>query len=68
MRQIAGLISRRIVCRIREAPSLARGQSVGLARFGSPTDPYLPPPAEIKVRVGQQVRGASSLIAILKDE
>ena len=68
VRQIAGLIARRIVCRIREEQSVARGQRIGLIRFGSRTELYLPPEAEIKVRVGQQVRGASSLIAILKDE
>lgn len=67
VRQITGLIARRIVCRVREGQQLARGQRIGLIRFGSRTELYLPEQAEILVQVGQKVRGAETDVAILKD-
>lgn len=66
MRQIAGLIARRIVCRVREGQGVARGERVGLIRFGSRTELFLPPEAKVKVKVGQKVRGAADIIAILE--
>lgn len=67
VRQIAGLIARRIVCRVREGQNVIRGQRIGLIRFGSRTELYLPADAELKVEVGQKVRGAQTLMAILPD-
>ncbi|MBI3736434.1 phosphatidylserine decarboxylase family protein [Candidatus Sumerlaeota bacterium] len=66
VRQIAGLIARRIVCRVREGQTLARGERIGLIRFGSRTELYLPAKAEIRAQVGQTVRGARDVIAVLK--
>jgi len=62
-KQIAGLIARRIVFNYREGDRLERGQRVGLIKFGSRTDVILPAEADIRVKVGQRVRGGSSIIA-----
>src|SRR5262249_10345409 len=63
VRQIAGLIARRIVCRVREGDALARGERFGMIRFGSRTELQLPPGAESAVRVGDRVRGGSTIVA-----
>ena len=68
VRQIAGLIARRIVCRAQEGQTLRRGQRFGLIRFGSRTELYLPPGARVEARVGQKVRGGRSVLAYLPDE
>lgn len=62
-KQIAGLIARRIVFNYREGDRVERGQRVGLIKFGSRTDVVLPASAEIRVKVGQRVKGGSSIIA-----
>ncbi len=68
VRQIAGLIARRIVCRVREGQSFSRGERVGLIRFGSRTELYLPADAEIKVKVGDTVKGALDIIAVWREQ
>lgn len=62
-KQIAGLIARRIVFNYREGDRIERGQRVGLIKFGSRTDVILPGGAELRVKVGQRVKGGSSIIA-----
>jgi phosphatidylserine decarboxylase len=61
--QIAGLFARRIVFWPRVGDRVERGERVGMIRFGSRTDVFLPPGAEPLVRVGRHVRGGSSAIA-----
>ena len=63
--QIAGLIARRIVCRAKEGDVFARGERFGIIKFGSRTDLFLPLEAEVKVRVGDKVAGAASVVAVL---
>jgi len=63
MVQIAGLIARRIVCRVQEGDSLERGMRFGLIRFGSRVDLYLPSEYTIAVRVGETVYAGQSVIA-----
>jgi phosphatidylserine decarboxylase len=63
VRQIAGLIARRIVAWSREGDTVPRGHRFGMIRFGSRTEVYLPLGCEILVRVGDRVRGAGSPIA-----
>jgi phosphatidylserine decarboxylase len=63
--QIAGLIARRIVFRKRAGDLVARGERVGLIRFGSRTDVFLPRGSTLQVKVGDVVRGGSSVIAHL---
>ncbi len=62
VRQIAGLIARRIVCPAQVGEALARGERFGMIRFGSRTELYLPVTAEITVRPGDRVRGGSSVV------
>ena len=62
-KQIAGLIARRIVFKYREGDRVERGQRVGLIKFGSRTDVVLPAEADIRVKVGQRVKGGASIIA-----
>jgi phosphatidylserine decarboxylase len=62
-KQIAGLIARRIVFNHGVGDRVERGQRVGLIKFGSRTDIILPAEAEIRVKVGQRVKGGSSIVA-----
>jgi len=63
VRQIAGLIARRIIGWAREGQELSTGERFGMIRFGSRTDVYLPLECEILVQPGQRVQGGSSVIA-----
>jgi phosphatidylserine decarboxylase len=62
-KQIAGLIARRVVSWKEEGERVARGERIGLVRFGSRVDVWLPKDAEILVRVGENVKGGSSVLA-----
>ena len=62
-KQIAGLIARRVVSWKRPSEQVLRGERIGLVRFGSRVDVWLPKGAEIVVKVGEHVKGGSSLIA-----
>jgi phosphatidylserine decarboxylase len=63
VRQIAGLVARRIVPWAREGDSLARGQRFGMIRFGSRTEVFLPLGSTILVKLGDRVEGAATPIA-----
>lgn len=63
VKQIAGLIARRVVCWKRPGATLARGELFGLIRFGSRVDVILPADARILVKEGDRVKGGSSVIA-----
>ena len=67
VKQIAGILARRIVCRVRPGDTLEKGQRYGLIRFGSRTDLLLPATAEIAVQVGDVVRGGETILAFLKE-
>jgi phosphatidylserine decarboxylase len=64
-KQIAGLLARRIVFNLKEGDPVQRGQRVGLIKFGSRVDVLLPPQAMLRVRVGERVKGGSSVIAAM---
>jgi phosphatidylserine decarboxylase len=66
VKQIAGLIARRIVCYAKPGDRLARGERYGLIRFGSRVDLFLPGDSELKVKVGDRVRGSRDVIGTLK--
>jgi phosphatidylserine decarboxylase len=66
VKQIAGLIARRIVCWAEEGDEYQRGQRFGLIRFGSRVDIFLPEGTDIKVEIGDIVSGGSSIIGHLK--
>jgi len=62
-KQIAGLLARRIVFNKKVGDAVARGERVGLIKFGSRVDVLLEPGVEIKVKVGDRVKGAASVLA-----
>lgn len=64
-KQIAGLLARRIVFRFKEGDAVKRGERVGLIKFGSRVDVLLPAEAALRVRVGERVRGGSSILAVM---
>ena len=63
--QIAGLLARRIVPYVQPGQYLAKGERLGMICFGSRVDLYLPPEAEIMVKVGDRVKAGSSIVARL---
>jgi phosphatidylserine decarboxylase len=62
-KQIAGWIARRVVAWKRAGDEVARGERIGLVRFGSRVDLWLPEGAEILVKVGENVKGGSTVLA-----
>ena len=63
-KQIAGWIARRVLCWKQEGDQVARGERVGMIRFGSRVDVWLPAEAQIVVERGQHVAGGSSVLAL----
>jgi len=66
VKQIAGIIARRIVCRAEEGQSYAAGVRFGMIRFGSRTELFVPVETEIKIRAGDKVRGGETIVGYLK--
>lgn len=62
-KQIAGWIARRVICWKKAGDAVARGERIGLVRFGSRVDVWLPANAEIRVKPGDTVSGGSSVLA-----
>jgi phosphatidylserine decarboxylase len=67
-KQIAGLLARRIVFTKNIGDRVERGERVGLIKFGSRADVMLEPGAEIGVKVGDHVKGGSTVLAFLRNE
>jgi phosphatidylserine decarboxylase len=63
--QIAGLVARRIVCFVREGTNVAAGERIGLIRFGSRVDVYLPGGVKPLVSEGQTALAGETVIADL---
>jgi phosphatidylserine decarboxylase len=64
-KQIAGLLARRIVFNFKEGDRVQAGQRVGLIKFGSRVDVLLPAEAVLRVKVGERVKGGSSVLAAM---
>lgn len=66
--QIAGAIARRIVCAIRENEPLEKGQRIGMIKFGSRTDLYIPASklAELQIKLGEKVKGGETVLARIR--
>lgn len=62
-KQIAGWVARRILCWTRTGDEVRIGQRIGMIRFGSRTDVWLPADAEILVQHGQHVAGGATQVA-----
>ncbi len=63
--QIAGLIARRIVCWTHKGMSLAKGERIGLIRFGSRVEVFLPIDSRITVALGEKVRAGKTTLGYL---
>jgi phosphatidylserine decarboxylase len=62
-KQIAGLIARRVVSWKKPGDTVMRGERIGLVRFGSRVDVWVPRDVEILVKLGENVKGGSSVLA-----
>ena len=60
--QVAGVLARRIVCRVKRGDDLKRGDRFGLIMFGSRTDTYFPSGCSVEVVEGQRVIGGETII------
>ena len=65
-RQVVGILARRIVCRIAEGQQIGLGERMGLMKFGSRMDVFLPPDVDLQVRVGQTVTAGETILARLR--
>ena len=66
VRQIAGFVARRIVCDLEPGDEAVVGEELGMIRFGSRVDVFLPLDAEIKVKIGDKTIGKETVLAKLK--
>lgn len=66
-RQIAGALARRIVCYSKEGQEAVQGEEFGFIKFGSRVDIFLPLGTEIKVGLGDNVKGGITVLAHLKN-
>jgi phosphatidylserine decarboxylase len=63
--QVAGVVARRIVCRVVQGDKLQAGERFGMIRFGSRTDCLMPRGTDVRVRTGERVRGGETILGIL---
>jgi len=66
VKQVAGLIARRVICWKKPGDAVERGELFGLIRFGSRVDMVMPSSVNIRVNVGDKVRGGSTIIGDYK--
>ncbi len=66
VRQIVGVLARRIVCRVQVGQQVGRGERFGVMKFGSRMDVFLPPDARVRVRAGDRVVGGETPLASLE--
>jgi len=64
VRQVAGMLARRIVCKVKAGDALRRGERYGMIKFGSRLDVYLPKDTEINVNLGEKVKAGETVIGI----
>lgn len=65
-KQIAGFVARRIVCDLDEGSVVKAGERFGMIKFGSRVDILLKPDTEIRVKIGDIVKGGESIVAVNK--
>jgi phosphatidylserine decarboxylase len=65
VRQVAGVLARRIVCRVRPGDTVTAGQRYGMIRFGSRTDLVVPERVRVTVAAGDRVRGGETIVGVL---
>jgi phosphatidylserine decarboxylase len=64
-RQIVGVLARRVVCRLTPGADVRAGDRYGVMKFGSRMDVFVPPGAELRIKVGDTVRGGETILAVL---
>jgi phosphatidylserine decarboxylase len=67
-RQVVGLLARRVVCRVRAGDRLGAGHRIGLMKFGSRMDVFLPMSVTLAAVEGNRVRGGETVIARLRTQ
>ena len=65
-RQVVGLLARRVVCRLLPGMDITPGQRLGVMKFGSRMDIFLPADSHLHVTVGESVRGGETIVARLR--
>lgn len=65
VRQIVGVLARRVVCRLQPGRQVRAGERFGIMKFGSRMDVFLPVSAVLRVSVGDRVRGGETVLATL---
>lgn len=63
VKQIAGILARRIVCKVKPGERVSAGERFGLIRFGSRVDIFIPQDFTLRVGLGERVRGGQSVLA-----
>lgn len=66
--QITGFIARRIKCWVNEGSVLSAGDIIGIIKFGSGSEVFLPPGTKILVKRGERVKAGETVIGILPDK
>lgn len=62
VRQVAGFLARRAVCRVKKGDTLQKGERYGIIKFSSRLDIYLPKEVQIKVKLGDKVKAGETVI------
>ncbi|WP_333655541.1 phosphatidylserine decarboxylase family protein, partial [Dissulfurispira sp.] len=65
VRQVAGFVARRAVCRVKPGDALKKGDRYGIIKFSSRLDIYLPKNTEIKVKSGDRVKAGESVLGLI---
>jgi len=65
-RQVVGLLARRVVCRLKPGDVIEAGERIGLMKFGSRMDVFVPPTSEVRAKAGDQVQAGVTVIAVLR--
>jgi phosphatidylserine decarboxylase len=66
VRQVAGFIARRVVCKPKVGDTLKKGERYGIIKFSSRLDVYMPTYTEIKVALGEKVKAGETIIGEIK--
>jgi phosphatidylserine decarboxylase len=67
IRQVAGIMARRVVCYSKKGDKVKQGEEMGMIKFGSRIDFFLPLDVKINVKMGQKVKALETIIAYFKD-
>jgi phosphatidylserine decarboxylase len=66
LKQIAGILARRIVCRVKSGDMVKAGERFGMIKFGSRVDHFIPKNVEIKIKLNQKIKAGETVIGVFK--